>query len=216
MDRIAIMVISMSDILALTIGFFRQYNIIFLAVLIMIQGIGIPAGVGLLVMALGAFAFAGEYNIFQLFAEVWLLTSLGDSLGYWAWRRFGQFVLNTFPRVQKYLDPKLRKTGRFFHKRGKGAIILTRFPLSALGALVNATAGITKYKFQHFIMAAILGEFIWVAVYLGLGYWFGDAWETISDLLTQFGLLLGLIIVLIIAVFFSYRILFNRKPLKVK
>jgi len=200
----------MSDILDVTIEFFRQYNIIFLAVLIMIQGIGVPIGSGVLVMASGAFAFAGEFNVFLLFAEVWLFTSIGDSVGYWTWRRFGKFILKTFPRVQKYLDPKLQKTGIFFKNRGQVAIIMTRFPLSALGALVNATAGITKYNFRHFILTAVIGQFLWVAVYLGLGYWFGDAWETISDMITQFGLLLGLIILTIVVIYFSYRMLFKR------
>lgn len=201
----------MSDIFTLTIEFFRQYNIIFLAVLIMLQGIGVPTGVGVLVMASGAFAFAGEFNIFLLFGEVWLFTTIGDSIGYWTWRRFGRYILNTFPKVQKYLDPKLQKTGIFFNKHGKVAIILTRFPLSALGALVNATAGITKYRFVHFILTAMIGEFLWVTVYLGLGYWFGDAWETISDLITQFGLLLGLILLLIIVIYISYRMLVKKK-----
>jgi len=201
----------MSDMLDLTIELFRQYHIIFLAVLIMLQGIGVPTGGSVLVMASGAFAFAGEFNIFVLFAEVWFFTLMGDSLGYWTWMRFGRFILITFPRIQKYLDPKLQKTGVLFRKRGRVAILITRFPLSVLGALVNAIAGITKYKFLQFILTAMMGEFLWVTVYLGIGYWFGDSWETISYLLTQFGLLLGLIILLIIVIYFSYRMIFKKK-----
>lgn len=208
---LARMVLNMNDISALIIEFFRQYNIIFLAVLIMIQGIGVPTGAGVLVMATGAFASAGEFNIFLLFGEVWLFTTFGDSIGYWTWRRFGMFLLDTFPKMRSYLDPKLRKTGIFFKKRGKMAIILTRFPLSALGALVNATAGITKYKFLDFFLTAMIGEFLWVTVYLGVGYWFGDAWETISDLMTQFGLLTGMMTLLLIVMYLSYRMLNKKK-----
>lgn len=206
----------MSDIYTLTIELFRQYNIIFLAVLIIIQGIGVPTGAGALVMASGAYAFAGEYNVFLLFCGVWLFEVIADSVGYWTWRRFGRYILNTFPRVQKYLDPKLKKTGIYFRRRGKFAILLTRFPFSALGSLVNATAGITKYRFRHFILTAIVGEFLWVAAYLGLGYWFGNAWETISDLVTQFGLLLGLIIILVFVIYASYRKVFNKLRASVK
>lgn len=201
----------MSEVLTLIIELFTKYNFIFLATLIMLQGIGVPTGVSVLVMASGAFAFAGDFNVFLLFGEVWLLTSIGDSLGYWTWRWFGKFILNTSPRMQTYIDPKLRRAGIVFNKYGKYAIILSRFPLSALGALVNASAGITQYKFQHFIIVAMIGEFMWVAVYLGLGYWFGDAWETISDLIIQFGLLFALILILMIAIFISYRMLIKKK-----
>ena len=197
--------------LTVIIELFRQYDFIVLAALILFQGIGVPTGVSFLVIAMGAFASAGQYNFFWLFCEVWLIVAIGDCFGYWIWRRFGRFILNTFPKMQKYLDPKLRKTGVFFEKYGRVAIILTRFPLSALGALVNVTAGITKYKFQHFILTAMIGELLWVTAYLGVGYWFGDAWETISDLITQFGLLFALIILLIIVIFFSYTMLFNNK-----
>ena len=206
----------MSDIYYLMIEIFRQYNILFLAVLIIFQGIGVPTGAGVLVMALGAFAFAGEYNVFVLFFQVWFFEIFGDSIAYWTWRRFGSFILDTFPRVQKYLDPKLHKTAIFFRQRANLAILLSRFPLSALGSLVNATAGITKYKFRHFIFTAIMGELLWVTVYLGLGYWFGDAWETISDLVTQFGLLVGLLILLGIVIYFSYKILSNKRRAYVK
>ena len=201
----------MSDVITLSIEFFTKYNVIFLALLIIIQGIGVPTGASVLVLASGAFAYAGKFNIFLLFGEVWLFTSIGDTLGYWTWRQFGRFILNTIPRMHTYLDPKLRKAGIFFGKHGKYAIILTRFPLSALGALVNASAGITEYKFLNFILTAMIGEFLWAAVYLGLGYWFGDAWETISDLITQFGLLLALIVVLIIAMAISYKVLIKKK-----
>lgn len=206
----------MSDIYTLTMEIFREYNIIFLAVLIIIQGIGVPTGAGALVMASGAYAFAGEYNIFLLFCGVWLFEVMADSVAYWTWRRFGRYILNTFPRVQKYLDPKLKKTGLYFRRRGKFSILLTRFPFSALGSLVNATAGITKYRFRHFILTAIMGEFLWVTAYLGLGYWFGNAWETISDLVTQFGVLLGLIIILLFVIYASYRKLFNKLRSSVK
>lgn len=205
------MVASMSDILALTIETFRQYNIIFLAVLIMLQGIGVPTGLSVLVMASGAFASAGEFDLFLLFGEVWLLTLLGDSVGYWTWRQFGLLILRSFPRLQRSLDPKLRKTSIFFRTHGKVAIIVTRFPLSALGALVNAIAGITKYRYLDFVLTVMVGEFFWVAFYLGVGYWFGDAWETISDLITQFGMLVGLIILLLMVLYFSYRMLSKKR-----
>lgn len=201
----------MSDILALTIETFRQYNIIFLAVLIMLQGIGVPTGLSVLVMASGAFASAGEFDLFLLFGEVWLLTLLGDSVGYWTWRQFGRLILRSFPRLKRSLDPKLRKTSIFFRKHGKVAIIVTRFPLSALGALVNAIAGITKYRYLDFVLTVMVGEFFWVAFYLGVGYWFGDAWETISDLITQFGMLVGLIILLLMVLYFSYRMLSKKR-----
>jgi membrane protein DedA with SNARE-associated domain len=41
----------------------------------------------------------------------------------------------------------------------------------------------------------VLGEFTWVVLYGGLGYWFGTQWELVSDFISNFGgLLLGLVL----------------------
>lgn len=205
------MVARMSEVIAPVIEFFRQYNLVLLWISLILQGIGFPVSVTALVIASGAFASAGQYNIFQLFIEIWILESIGDCTGYWIWRIFGKVTLDTFTWMQKYFNPKLQKTAVIFNKHGKFAILFTRFPFSALGALVNATAGITKYKFLHFTLIILFGEFFWVSIYLGIGYWFSDAWEVISALINQFSQLFGLIIFLIAVVYISNRILIKKK-----
>jgi membrane-associated protein len=204
----------MNDLLTISIEFFRQYNMLFLACLILLQGIGIPTGAGALVIAAGAFAFAGDYNIYLLFFEVWVFSSLGDCIGYYVWNKFSVFLFNKIPKLKHYLQPKLIKSDIFLKKHGGLAILLTRFPISALGAFVNATAGITNYGFFKFILIAIAGESFWVAFYLAIGYWFGDAWETINDFIMQFGILILLVVLLIILMYVAYKNLVAKDPKK--
>jgi membrane protein DedA with SNARE-associated domain len=40
-----------------------------------------------------------------------------------------------------------------------------------------------------------LGEFTWIVLYGGLGYWFGGEWELVSNFISDFGgLILGIVI----------------------
>ncbi|GKX66512.1 DedA family protein [Inconstantimicrobium mannanitabidum] len=179
--------------------YFKEYNIWFLGILLLVQSTGIPTGGTLLVIASGAFSYAGEFNIFILFIEVWILISFGDWGSYMIWKFIGHRVLNKFPKVKRYMEPKILKSHKYLEQHGRGAVFLTRFLISPMGPFVNAAAGIADYKMSYFILFAILGEFLWSFIYLGLGYWFGDSWESIVPIITQVSeILAGLIILGII------------------
>jgi len=80
-----------------------------------------------------------------------------------------------------------------------------------MGPFVNAAAGITQYKLWTFNLFVALGELFWTCIYLGLGYWFGDSWESIVPIVTQFGQFLTYIAILIIALYFFIKLLRNKK-----
>ncbi len=193
----------MNDFLILLIELFRQYNVLFLGVLIILQNNGIPVGANFLVIVAGAFAFTGEFNIYALWGEVWFFTLLGDSLSYWLWRRGGSYFISKYPRLHSRIEPGIARTNKFFDKHGKITVLFTRFPLSAMGPLVNISAGSSGYNYKLFIAYALVGELLWVSFNLGVGYWFGDSVEQVASIISQFGELTVLIFVLLIIGYFT-------------
>ncbi len=79
----------MSEFSNLLIEYFRNYNIWFLGIIIVLQCIGIPTGASLVVIASGAFAYAGEFNVVVLLFEVWFFAWLGDNISYIMWKFIG-------------------------------------------------------------------------------------------------------------------------------
>ncbi|MBW6410724.1 DedA family protein [Clostridium weizhouense] len=189
------------------IEYLRIYNVWLLGVLLLIQCIGIPTGGTLLVIASGAFAYAGEFNIFILFIEVWIFLCIGDVIAYMLWNLIGHKILNKYPKLRIYVKPKILKGHKYLEKHGKGAVFYTRFLISPMGPFINAAAGITEYKLSHFAVFAALGELFWACMYLGLGYWFGDSWENIIPIITQISRIFVYIIILIIILYFFIKIL---------
>ena len=177
----------MSNFTELLIQYFRDYNIWFLSILMILQGIGVPIGMSMLVIACGAFAYAGEFNIVLIVLEVWIFAWIGDCAGYFLWKIIGYRLLIKFPRLNSYFEPKILKARNYLNKHGKSAVFLTRFLISPMGPFVNASAGIVNYSVAAFSLFALLGEFFWTGIYIGLGYWFGDSWESIVPLVSQFG-----------------------------
>jgi len=201
----------MSEFSNLLIEYFRNYNIWFLSIIVVFQCIGIPTGASLLVMACGAFAYAGEFNIGILLLQIWFFAWLGDNIAYIIWKVIGDKTLNRFPKLKRYSRPKMFKAKKYLIKHGKSTVFLSRFFISAMGPFVNAAAGITGYKFRTFSIFVALGELFWTCIYLGLGYWFGDSWETVVPMVSEYGWFSTFIASLIITFYFLNRVIRNNK-----
>ena len=201
----------MSEFTNLLIEYFRNYNIWFLSIIIVLQCIGIPTGASLLVIASGAFAYAGEFNVVILLLEIWFFSWLGDVIAYIMWKVIGDKALNRHSKIKKYFQPKILKSKDYLIKHGRISVFLSRFLISSIGPFINAAAGITGYKLWTFSLFVALGELFWTCIYLGLGYWFGDSFETIVPIVTGFVQFLTYIGILIIALYFFIKATKNKK-----
>ncbi|WPC39415.1 DedA family protein [Clostridium sp. JS66] len=201
----------MSSFTNLLIIYFRDYNIWFLSILIMLGSIGIPTGACLVVLASGAFAYAGEFNIVILLLEIWFLSCVGDIISYILWKFLGHKFLNKSLRLKTYFHPKIIKAQNYLKKHGKDTVFFTRFLISVMGPFVNAAAGIVEYKLVTFSLFVALGDLLWSCMYLGLGYWFGDSWESIVPIVTQAGEFLTCITILVISIYFFVKIIRSNK-----
>lgn len=200
----------MNNLTNLLIICFKNYNIWFLSILIISGCVGIPTGACLIVIASGAFAYAGQFNIVILLLEIWIFSCLGDNVAYIIWQIVGNKFLNKSLKIKTYLTPKIVNAQNYLDKYGKGTVFFTRFLISGMGPFVNAAAGITKYKPLTFNLFVVLGDLLWSCMYFGLGYWFGDSWETIVPMVTQIGEILTYITILTIAIYFFIKMIRNK------
>ncbi|MGH4121289.1 DedA family protein [Clostridium sp.] len=201
----------MSEFSNLLIEGFRNYNIWFLSIIIVLQCIGIPTGASLLVLASGAFAYAGEFNVVILFLQVWFFAWLGDNIAYIMWKAIGDKALNRHTKFKKHFQPKILKAEIYLIKHGRISVFISRFLIAAMGPFINAAAGITGYRLRTFSIYVAFGELFWTCIYLGLGYWFGDSWETIVPIVSDFGKFITYILILIIILYFFIKAISNNK-----
>jgi len=190
--------IPMIDFLPQLIIYLREYGLWLLSVCIVLQCNGIPTGANLLVIAAGAFSFAGEFNIVSLMLTVFITNVLGDLSSYFVWKYLGRWIFRNIPCVQGRLDAGIKKTRDSFERYGFLTVVFTRFPISILSSVMNIVAGTTEYLLSRFILAVVIGEMMWSAFYLGVGYWFGDSWEEASSLISQFGTWILLVVAFVI------------------
>jgi membrane-associated protein len=193
----------MISLLPLLLHWLHEYGYSVLWLTVFIAAVGVPLPIGLLLLAVGAFAGYGDFNIALLIGITIAASSCGDSVGYFIGRRWGSRTLHWLvqPRPLHPISSRtITKARLYFKRRGGWAIFFSRFLFSALGSMMNLTAGAEGYPYRRFLLYDVTGETLGAVIPLSLGYAFGACWEAGSNLLgvfSGFAFMLFLVILLV-------------------
>jgi undecaprenyl-diphosphatase len=126
---------------------------------------------------------------------------LGDQVGYWVGREYGERLLRRVP--DRLLDEqRLQNAQGYIRKTGAKGVILGRWT-AALRALVPGMAGLSGMHYIRFAIANAVGGIGWAVAIVFIGYAAGDQWKHVQSLLGKgSSALLGVIVVVAVAVHF--------------
>lgn len=194
----------MNALLPILISWTQQFGYPALWLSIFVAAIGIPLPISFMLLAVGAFAALGDFNIVLLGGIALTAAVGGDSVGYLIGRLVGTRVLEWLEQPHRF-NPisaqTLQKSQRYFRKGGGWAIFLSRFVVSALGGTINLLAGAEVYPYRRFLLFDICGEAAGSVIFLALGYTFGASWEAIGDVMGTTSLF---ILALLLAYYLAY------------
>jgi membrane-associated protein len=124
-----------------------------------------------LLFALGAFAGRGLMNPLVLFALLSVAAIVGDSLNFSIGARFGHIIeRKNFRFINR---EHLEKTHRFYERHGGKTIVIARF-MPIIRTFAPFVAGIGDMHYASFLAYNVAGGLLWVALFLGAGYFFGS------------------------------------------
>lgn len=124
-----------------------------------------------LIFAAGTFAALGNFNIFALFVLLTLAAVLGDAVNYSIGKKIGPRAYTGEVKLIKkeYID----RTHAFFNKHGGKTIFLARF-VPIVRTFAPFVAGVGEMSYGYFLRYNLIGGVVWVGLFLGLGYFFGN------------------------------------------
>jgi len=124
-----------------------------------------------LLFAAGTFAALGSLNVWLLWLLVFVAGVLGDTVNYWIGNKVGPRAFDGNVRFlkQEYLD----RTQRFYDKHGGKTIVLARF-VPIVRTFAPFVAGVGTMEYRRFITYNVFGAFLWTALFISLGYFFGN------------------------------------------
>ena len=111
---------------------------------------------------------------------------VGDSVGYYVGRRWGQRALSsTLGRLIK--EERLERARTYVARRGGRAVLVGRFT-AALRALVPGLAGMSGVPYRVFLPYNVAGGVLWGTSAVMLGYAAGASWQAALHLASGAGI----------------------------
>lgn len=154
------------------------YGFWLLAVCTFCSCLALPIPASILMMAAGGFAAAGDLSLTASGLAALGGAVTGDQVGYIAGRKGGAGLT---ARLGARAAPLVKATD-LLSRRGGVAVFLSRWLVSALGPYVNLAAGAAGLSWPRFTLWAVMGEAVWVGLYLGTGYSFAGNLQAASDM----------------------------------
>jgi membrane protein DedA with SNARE-associated domain len=169
---------------------------------IMIASVGVPFPVSLTLVAAGSFAKQGDMELVPVIVVASIAAISGDQLGYGLSRWGGRRLID---RITRRLGgaTKVKRAEALSKKWGGPGIFFTRWLVTAPGPWLNVTSGIAGYPWRRFIFWDVLGEVLWVVLYVMLGYFFSDRVQYIAEIL---GNLAWAVLALIVAIILGWKL----------
>lgn len=160
----------------------------------------VPIPSGNILMIASAFSKAGYFNFYLVILISIVANILGDNLGYWFARFYGERILSKvgFKRILesrkfKELEEKYRTHPGFI-------IFISRFEvLSTLS--INLLSGISKTPYRKYLIHESIGSVSQVCVYGTIGYVFYTGWESMNTITGKVSLIIGLITITLVIAF---------------
>lgn len=162
------------DIQTLT-NYFLQYGAFFIFLIVLLEYMNLPGfPAGIIMPLAGIWAAKGEIS----FPMVMILSVGAGLTGSWILYFMGRlggpkimgFYYKKFPKHQAVIEEKMEMLRQ---KGGIGIFISKLLPM--VRTMISIPAGMVKMDFLKYTLSSTMGIFVWNLVFVGAGYFFGDA-----------------------------------------
>ncbi|MDH6578849.1 DedA family protein [Kitasatospora sp. MAP5-34] len=131
----------------------------------------------------GVIARQGAVSVYWLCALVVVAAIAGDFIGYEIGRRSGPRIANS--RFLRGRSERVDAAREMMNRRGAGAVFFGRF-IAFVRTMVPGLAGLSRMPYRRFVRYNALGALLWGVGFTMLGYYAGDAYTQIEQVLGRF------------------------------
>jgi membrane protein DedA with SNARE-associated domain len=157
--------------------------------------LALPIPTSLMMLTGGAFVAAADLALWQVLTGAFTGAVLGDQAGFLIGRYGGTPLVERLARAPSRKAMLGRARGLVARHGGVGVFVST-WAVAPLGPWVNFIAGATGLAWRRFTLADVLGEAVWVTLYVGLGFVFAGQITTVAEIV---GDAMGLAVALVVA-----------------
>ena len=156
----------------------------------------------------GAVAGQGETSLVLTIGVVWGAALAGDSVSFLLGRRLGrEFLLRHGPKL-RITRERFARVEDYFSRHGGKTIVIGRF-IGLVRALAPFAAGSSGMRYRYYLPFSVLGTGLWAAAFVLVGYFASQSLDAAARTAGRgtllFGIAVGLIVAIVVAVRFLRR-----------
>lgn len=166
--------------------------------------IGLPIPDETIIVFAGVLIDQGKLPEISTFLTCYLGTVTGITVSYLLGRSLGYSLIHKYGHRIGITDKKIQIAHDWFQRVGKWALFVGYFILG-VRHLTGYVAGATRLTYLQFALFAYTGAFLWICLFLGLGYFFAANWQVILVMINQYLLIISLCVFLILLIFLAVK-----------
>ena len=173
----------MSGLASTLLAWLELYTYPVAALTVLIGALGVPLPTTIVVLGAGAITADGDPNPVSLFTIVLVAAVVGDVSSFTIARWAGHVAVHRVGNRVGLTQGRLESVERRFDRWGGLLVVVTRCLLTGLALPTNVVAGAGGYSAARFLAFSVVGEAIWSAQLVTLGWLYGANWVSLLDYL---------------------------------
>lgn len=150
----------------------------------------------ILTMVCGLLVKLGRLSLVPTFLVLAVGDLLGDALWYWLGNTYGYGFVRRFGKFVSITEERVEIVKKIFHKYHIQILLVSKVTMGlGFPGATLFTAGLSKIPFWSFIGWNALGQIIWTGMLLGIGYYLGEYYVQVDDILGRISIIAIILIV---------------------
>src|SRR6201997_1540364 len=193
------------DILDFLRNLIAQYGYWAVGVALLLENAGMPVPGETVLLLASLLAYSREELQLPYIIVVGVCAAtLGDNLGYVIGYRGGRRLFDRYRSAFRIKLETIARGERLFDRFGAVTILFARF-IFGLRVIAGPLAGVLRMPWKRFAVFNFLGALLWVTVISVVGHKFGKHWDTLTEYLERFNLVIAGVVAIGILVLWLWR-----------
>jgi membrane protein DedA with SNARE-associated domain len=141
--------------------------------------VGLPVPDETLLTFTGYLVFKGHLSLPLAFAAAFAGSTCGITISYWLGRTFGLALIHRYGKYLRITEEHIRKAHAWFERVGHWGLTFGYF-VPGVRHVTAYAAGMSEVEPRQFVLFAYSGACLWVAAFIGLGYFLGEQWKAVE------------------------------------
>ena len=192
------------------LAWIAHYGYLAIFFLLVFGVIGLPIPDETLLTFSGYLIYKGDFSPPLAFVAALAGSATGITISYVLGRSFGLALLHRYGKYLHLTPERLDRAHAWFERIGHWALTLGYF-IPGVRHLTAYAAGIAEVRPHQFALFAYAGSILWVSTFLSLGYFLGERWREVAELVHKYVTEASIVLVICAAGFYLFRLRHPRK-----